>query len=188
MQDAAGAPVTFTVLRAGKEIEVTAQSKMGEKPKVGGKKGEKEKAWMLGVKFVAHPERVDVGIGAVGHALYYPIDQSAKIGKGLYDIITGRQKGEVTGVVGIGAVAKKAIESGLLDIAQLLMILNVYLGLFNLLPLPALDGGRRAFLGYETATRRRATPKIEATVHMVGIMALLLVMVLVTYRDITRLF
>jgi regulator of sigma E protease len=64
----------------------------------------------------------------------------------------------------------------------------VYLGLFNLLPLPALDGGRLVFLGYEMATRRRPNPRIEATVHMVGIMCLLLLMVLVTYQDIAKLF
>ena len=49
-------------------------------------------------------------------------------------------------------------------------------------------GGRLVFLAYEMATRRRANPKIEATVHMVGIMALLVVMVLVTYKDIAKLF
>ena len=68
------------------------------------------------------------------------------------------------------------------------MMLNVVLGLFNLLPLPALDGGRLVFLAYEMATRRRANPKVEATVHMVGIMCLLLLMIFVTYKDIARLF
>jgi regulator of sigma E protease len=63
------------------------------------------------------------------------------------------------------------------------MLLSVYLGLFNLFPLPALDGGRLIFLAYELITRRRANPKIEATVHMAGIMVLAVVMVLVTMRD-----
>ena len=69
---------------------------------------------------------------------------------------------------------------------KLLMMLSVYLGLFNLFPLPALDGGRLVFLGYELVTRRRANPKIEATVHMAGIMVLLVVMVLVTLHDLQR--
>jgi regulator of sigma E protease len=63
------------------------------------------------------------------------------------------------------------------------MMLSVYLGLFNLLPLPALDGGRLVFLGYELVTRRRANPKIEAMVHMSGIMVLGVVMILVTLHD-----
>jgi regulator of sigma E protease len=63
------------------------------------------------------------------------------------------------------------------------MLLSVYLGLFNLLPLPALDGGRLVFLTYELVTRRRANPKIEAMTHMGGIMVLGVVMILVTLRD-----
>ena len=63
------------------------------------------------------------------------------------------------------------------------MLLSVYLGLFNLFPLPALDGGRLVFLGYEMVTRRRANPKIETMVHMGGILILMVVMVLVTLHD-----
>jgi len=66
------------------------------------------------------------------------------------------------------------------------MALSVYLGLFNLLPIPALDGGRLVFLAYELVTRRRANPKIEAMVHMAGIMALAVVMILVLIVDIRR--
>jgi len=64
------------------------------------------------------------------------------------------------------------------------MVLSVYIGLFNLLPLPALDGGRLVFLTYELITRRRANPRVETTVHMVGILVLLVLMVLVTFGDI----
>jgi regulator of sigma E protease len=60
----------------------------------------------------------------------------------------------------------------------------VYLGLFNLLPIPALDGGRLVFLTYELVTRRRANPRIETMVHMAGIMALGVLMILVFIIDI----
>ena len=96
--------------------------------------------------------------------------------------------GQFLGPVGITTTIKQSIELGWITMIQLLMILNVYLGLFNLFPLPALDGGRLVFLTYEMATRRRANPRVEATVHMVGIMALLLLMVVVTFNDIARLF
>ena len=69
------------------------------------------------------------------------------------------------------------------DGIKLLMLLSVYLGLFNLFPLPALDGGRLVFLAYEMVTRRRANPKIETMVHMGGIMVLMVVMILVTLHD-----
>ena len=67
---------------------------------------------------------------------------------------------------------------------KLLMMLSVYLGLFNLFPLPALDGGRLVFLAYEMITRRRANPKIETMVHMGGIMVLMVVMIWVTLGDV----
>jgi regulator of sigma E protease len=77
----------------------------------------------------------------------------------------------------------KAFKAGFVPGIELLMMLSVYLGLFNLFPLPALDGGRLVFLSYELVTRRRANPKLETMVHMAGIMLLGVVMILVTLRD-----
>jgi regulator of sigma E protease len=77
----------------------------------------------------------------------------------------------------------RAFSAGLVTGISLLMVLSVWLGMFNLLPVPALDGGRLVFLGYEMVTRRRANPKIEAMIHMAGIMVLGVLMVLVTLHD-----
>lgn len=171
--------VQLELLRDGKPLTVAVTPKFDEE----------NKRYRLGIGLEYQPERVDVGVfGAIGHALWYPIEQTEVIATGLYRVITGKEKGEFAGPVGIADAIKQAIEIGWIAAFQLLMILNVYLGLFNLFPLPALDGGRLVFLSYEMATRRRANPKIEATVHMVGIMALLVLMVLVTYKDCARLF
>ena len=90
-----------------------------------------------------------------------------------YKLQRAKQRGQVA----------RGMDLGFLTGLQLLMVLSVYLGMFNLFPLPALDGGRLVFLGYEMVTRRRANPKIEAMVHMAGIMVLGVVMILVTLRD-----
>ena len=149
----------------------------------------KEQRYLLGITMEAHAEREEVGIGtAVAQSLYYPVRQTERIVSELYLIITGKREGELTGPVGITKYIKNAIETGWINALWLLMVLNVYLGLFNLFPLPALDGGRLAFLVYEMATRRRANPKIEAPVHMVGIMILMLVLVVVTFKDCAGLF
>jgi regulator of sigma E protease len=67
----------------------------------------------------------------------------------------------------------------------LLGMLSAYLGAFNLIPFPALDGGRLVFLVYEAATRRRANQTIESAIHAVGLVALLALMLWVTiFKDI----
>ena len=70
----------------------------------------------------------------------------------------------------------------------IMIVITINLGVFNLLPLPALDGGRLVFLIWEGITRKPVPQKYEAVVHFVGILLLLLLMVVVTYSDITKLF
>ncbi len=182
-------PLVFSVLRDGQEftVEVTAAPVLppwAQFANVGGA-GIKP-TYRIGIGLDG--ERVPTGVFAsIGHALTYPVRQTKTIVVGLYRWAMRDVEGEVTSVVGITAIIKDTFEYGWARVFELLMLLNVYLGLVNLLPLPALDGGRLAFLGYEMATRRRANPKVEAMVHMVGIMALMVLMVLVTYKDIARL-
>ena len=74
----------------------------------------------------------------------------------------------------------EAAKSGWSDFVEFMAALSAYLGAFNLIPFPALDGGRLIFLGYEAATRRRANPRIEAVIHGVGLIMLLGLMGYVT--------
>lgn len=69
---------------------------------------------------------------------------------------------------------------------KLLLMVWVYFGLLNLLPIPAFDGGRLMFLAYEIVTGRRIHPKIEPIVYGAGIAALVLVVLIVLYIDIRR--
>jgi regulator of sigma E protease len=63
----------------------------------------------------------------------------------------------------------------------------LYLGIFNLLPIPALDGSRLIFLGIEAIRRRPIDPNRESMVHFVGFALIMLLMLVVTYNDILRL-
>jgi regulator of sigma E protease len=140
--------------------------------------------YLLGIAPTAQPDVLDASLPeAVVGAIEFPIRQTQIIAGGLYEIITGRQEADPRGPKGIFDEFAKAWKLGPVTGIQLLAMLSVYLGLFNLFPLPALDGGRLVFLLYEMVTRRRANPKIEAMVHMAGIMVLGVVMVLVTLRD-----
>ena len=71
---------------------------------------------------------------------------------------------------------------------MIMVILTVNLGIFNLLPLPALDGGRLVFLIIEGIRRKPINPKYEGWVHAAGFVLLMGLMVLVAFNDIVRLF
>ncbi len=68
------------------------------------------------------------------------------------------------------------------------ILLSANLGVMNLLPLPALDGGRLIFLILEAVRKKRVDPEKEGMVHFVGIMILMGLMVLVMFNDIRKLF
>ncbi|MEZ4398731.1 MAG: M50 family metallopeptidase [Kofleriaceae bacterium] len=171
----------FTIERGGQRLDVAVATKYDADPKI--------QRYRIGVRTAIVDQRTPMGFGAaVGAAVSFPWRQT----KATLHLIVGKFRGkndlQVGGVVEMGTQVKAAIESGFVYVLELLMMLNVALGLFNLLPLPALDGGRLAFLGYELVTRRRANPRIEATVTMAGVLVLIVLMVFVTYSDIARNF
>jgi regulator of sigma E protease len=184
----AGKPLQVTVLRNGvRPVTVTIQPKVRKDDK--GKEQftkDGKPIYILGIQQA--PDMVDIGFArASKEAIVYPVRQTKLILGGLRDIFTGKEEADPGGPIRIVGEFKAAFGRGMRYGIKLLAMLSVYLGLFNLFPLPALDGGRLVFLGYEMVTRRRANPKIETMVHMAGIMILMIVMILVTVLDFQRL-
>jgi regulator of sigma E protease len=99
-------------------------------------------------------------------------------------IITGKDKPQLSGPVGIVKETSRAAEKSWTDYLSWLGMLSAYLGGFNLLPFPALDGGRLAFLGYEAVTRRRPNARVEARVHFLGLVMLLALIFVVSVFDV----
>jgi len=104
--------------------------------------------------------------------------------EGIGRMITRFETKQIGGPVKMVEMVGSAAHHGPLSYFGMLVLLSVALGMFNLLPFPALDGGRLMFLAYEVVTRRRPNEKFEAMVHTVGIVFLLVVILLVTVRDI----
>lgn len=110
----------------------------------------------------------------------------------LFDLVTGRYgMSELAGPVGtvniIADVTETAASSGNLENLLLIMsLITINIGIANLLPLPALDGGRLFFLLVEGIRRKPVNPKYEGFIHAAGLALLLLLMVFVTYNDIVR--
>lgn len=89
--------------------------------------------------------------------------------------------------VGIFDLIKTFVGSGLLSLLAFTAMLSVNIGVMNLLPIPALDGGRIVFLGYELVTRKKPSKKVENIINNVFFILLMILFVYVTYNDIVRL-
>lgn len=94
---------------------------------------------------------------------------------------------DLAGPVGIYQITGQVREAGPLALLQFLGILSVNLAIINILPFPALDGGRLIFLGYEAIFRKKINPKIEVWANSIGMALLLGLMLLITINDISRL-
>ncbi|MAQ18511.1 MAG: membrane-associated zinc metalloprotease [Sandaracinus sp.] len=131
------------------------------------------------------PEHVAFDAGqAAWAALVFPWRLTEMQLTSIAGMIRERHTDNIGGPVAMTRMVGQAVQSGPTHVFAMLVLLSVALGMFNLLPLPALDGGRLTFLAYEVITRRRPNEKVEAMVHFIGILLLLGVLVLVTIRDI----
>lgn len=113
------------------------------------------------------------------------VSYCAVIWRSLIDLISGKYGiSAVSGPVGVTAAIGSAAKQSLRNILPIAALITINLGLFNLLPLPALDGGRLLFIFIEMISRRKVPEKYESLVHTVGFIILIGFMLLVTLKDI----
>jgi len=124
---------------------------------------------------------------AFGNAMKMCVNMSVGIVKAIWGMLTGRQKEEISGPLGIAVMSGEAARGGFWSLIAFIAIINLNLGLVNLLPFPALDGGRILFTLIEMITGKKVSPRFEATVHFAGFVLLIAAVVLVTGFDIMRL-
>lgn len=117
--------------------------------------------------------------------------------KSLFMLVQGRlSANDLSGPVGIAVMIDETIEEAkpygvptiVLTMINFAVLLSVNLGVMNLLPLPALDGGRLLFLLLEVVRGKPIPPEKEGMVHFVGFVALMMLMVFVFYNDLTKIF
>lgn len=105
------------------------------------------------------------------------------------DLISGKYGiSAMSGPVGITATVGAVAKQNLLNILPIMALITVNLGIFNLFPLPALDGGRIMFILFEIITRKPVAQKYEGLVHTIGLVLLLVLMLIITGKDIIALF
>ena len=158
IQSHKGQPIEMTVLRDGKPLTLTVTPSAGE-----GKIG-------IGTKEL----RQKVGLLEAGKdALVEPPKVALAIVKGFYRLATRKEQLQLKGTIGIVDEASSQIQRGYEWGIEFFAVLSIYLCVFNLIPFPALDGGRLAFLLYEFVARKKTNARVEAMVHMIGLLVLL---------------
>jgi regulator of sigma E protease len=110
---------------------------------------------------------------------------------GMKSLVTDLSKGsapnDLAGPVGIYALTTQAAKFGILTLINFLGVLSINLAVLNVLPFPALDGGRLLFIVIERIFGKRVLPKVEATIHTVGIVILITMILAITAHDIQKL-
>ncbi len=107
----------------------------------------------------------------------------------VFYLITGKiSLGMLSGPVGIYSVVDTYSHYGFANLVSLLSLICINVGFINILPLPAFDGGHVLFIIIEKIKGSRVDPKVENMIHNIGFILLMILMVLVTYNDIIKLF
>lgn len=145
-------------------------------------------AYLIGVQ----PAPVITPLDAIWGGVRFPVVATGAMVGGIAALITGQIPGGafgpegVTGAVGIGALTYQQANQGFFNWLQLAALLSMALGLANLLPLPALDGGRMVVVLMEALRGRPFDREREMAIQRAGLMALLALMVLIAFLDVQR--
>ncbi|HUU08673.1 MAG TPA: M50 family metallopeptidase [Dehalococcoidales bacterium] len=152
---------------------------------------ESESRWLIGI-------RIDL-LNPTVSSQHYPFWRAVPLGAakfadtiilwgdGLVSAISGETSAQFLGPVALVQLTAELAQFGILPVLEIAAIISLVLGICNLLPLPALDGGRIAFVLLEWVRRgKRVSPKTEGLIHLVGLAMLMAFLLIITYQDIIR--
>ena len=125
--------------------------------------------------------------------LHYAVRNSAlqvrMVWESLYDLFTGRYTfAAVSGPVGISTAIGEAAQVGWESFVNIVIVISINLGVMNLLPIPALDGGRLITILFEMITRKKIPAKVEGMINGIGLLLLLGLSVIIMVKDVIGLF
>ena len=184
MYDNKDKPVTVTVQRNGEEIDFTITPKLNTE----------NKRYMLGIENASGNEKVGGFFEVIKYSVYEVWYNITSTVKSLGMMIRGRvSANDVSGPVGIVGVIGDTVNKTngawelFLTVANMIVLFSANLGVMNLLPIPALDGGRIVFLLCELVRGKPLNRKAEGYIHFAGFAFLMLLMVVVMFNDIRKL-
>lgn len=139
----------------------------------------------IGIMFATQGVTFGQAITGAGE---YMLDCSTMMIDALRNLVfKGEGINEMSGPVGIVSMVSQYVGEGMYMALNFLFVISLNLGIMNLLPLPALDGGRLVFLVVEGIRRKPVPPEREGLVHGIGLMLLFVFIIFITYKDIVRL-
>jgi regulator of sigma E protease len=125
----------------------------------------------------------------VKHSFFRSCSTVKMVYDSIYNLLSGKYGMDaVSGPIGVTEAVGSAAKLGFVNLMFFMSYISINLGVFNLLPFPALDGGRIAFLLVEGVRRKPIDRKIEGYVNFVGIMLLFTLMAYVSFKDVIKLF
>ena len=173
-------PVDLTVIRNGEKILLENVSFPVEEVMEG--------VYMGNMDFKIYRDNVTFG-NIVKHAFFRSVSMVKMVVDSILDLIRGRYGADaLSGPVGVSEAVGQATKNGFYSVLYLFAFITINLGIFNLIPFPALDGGRTVFLAYEGIFRKPVKKEVEQTINAVGLMLLMGLAVLVMIKDIFTIF
>jgi regulator of sigma E protease len=176
-----GEPLAFQVKRDGEVVAVSVTPtliKETGRPGIG--------ASLFETGFVSYPWYLAPWEGAKATVGFLKEITAALFGFFRDLLFAGRVSPDLSGPVGIAVLTGEVAKLGFRYVIQFAALLSLNLAVVNVLPLPALDGGRLAFLLVEAVRRRAVSRRLEGIVHSLGFVALIGLVLVVTYRDLVR--
>lgn len=182
-----GQEIYFSLTRSGSELEVSVVPRPADQtPEGEGALG----VAISNLEFIHYPwwkMPFLAAVTGIKEALGWSVNIVAGLGSMLSQLaLHGRLPKDVAGPVGIAYIAGNVARQGWLALVQFAGILSVNLAVVNILPIPALDGGRLLFLGIEKLRGRPVEAKKERWAHLIGYAVLISLILLATIQDILR--
>ena len=172
-----GEELQITLDRGGENINVFVIPKYDDNYKKG----------LIGITFEISAEKINI-FSAFSKGLIATGNIIRLIFSNTIEMITGKVPLEIAGPLGIAQMTGEAAKLGFLNLLYFTAILSVFIGLFNLLPIPILDGGHLLILVIEKIRGKPLEPEKTSFMYLIGISFMIIIFIIATYKDILRVF
>lgn len=182
IKDKGGQEVTMSIKRGDEQREIMVTPELNDEgvPLIGVQLAQ------TGIKKYPWYQSIYMGVKLTGGITYRMVEGLGTIVKNL--VVKQEAGADLAGPVGIAILTGRVANLGFSYLLQFMALLSINLGVINILPIPALDGGRIVFVLIEKLRGKPISQKVENTIHAGGFFALILLVIVITFKDIVNFF